>query len=379
MRVLWITNIPSPYRVDFFNLLGENINLTVLFEMKKSSERSYGWEKYNFTNFDGIFLKGIKTGADNSLCLSVIKYIKKKYDIIVMTNFSTFTGIIASFYMIRHKIKYILESDGGFAKNEKSFSIRRYIKRKIISNSSLCFSTSVVNDNYYQKYGAILENIVRYPFTSISSKDIADFDTIKNGKNERLIKLGFNNNLKMIVSVGQFIHRKGFDLLLESANHINANIVIIGGEATEEYLNIIKNNKISNVYFLPFLCKKDLFEYFRAAHVFVLPTREDIWGLVINEAMSQGLPVITTTTCIAGLELISEGENGFLYHYSDTQKLIKYINFILNLSNFDYYNFASRSIEIMKTYTFEEMANIHIQKFKQFLKDNRFKDENRDE
>ena len=49
-----------------------------------------------------------------------------------------------------------------------------------------------------------------------------------------------------------------------------------------------------------------------ASDLFVLPTREDIWGLVINEAMSFGLPIITTRKCIAGTELITDGENGYL-------------------------------------------------------------------
>ena len=47
---------------------------------------------------------------------------------------------------------------------------------------------------------------------------------------------------KMILSVGQFIHRKGFDLLLKIAANLNDNIavVLLGGEATEEYLKIIE-------------------------------------------------------------------------------------------------------------------------------------------
>ena len=67
--------------------------------------------------------------------------------------------------------------------------------------------------------------------------------------------------------------------------------------------------------------KKELFEYYHAVDLFVLPTREDIWGLVINEAMACGLPVVSTNRCIAAMELIEDGKNGFVVPVDDPQKL----------------------------------------------------------
>ena len=52
-----------------------------------------------------------------------------------------------------------------------------------------------------------------------------------------------------------------------------------------------------------------------------MPTREDIWGLVINEALAYGLPTITTERCVAGLELIEDGVNGLLVPVGDVEAL----------------------------------------------------------
>ena len=68
MKVLFLTNIPSPYRVDFFNEIGKYCDLTVLFEKGFSNERDTSWKNYSFDNFKGIFLKGksIKTDFFNT-------------------------------------------------------------------------------------------------------------------------------------------------------------------------------------------------------------------------------------------------------------------------------------------------------------------------
>ena len=78
---------------------------------------------------------------------------------------------------------------------------------------------------------------------------------------------------------------------------------------------------LNNVHFIDFKNKDTLKEYYHVADVFVLPTREDIWGLVINEALAYGLPVITTDKCMAGLEMIENGKNGYIIPVNDVKKI----------------------------------------------------------
>ena len=56
VKILFLTNVPAPYRVDFFNELGKMCQLTVLFEKDSSDERDRSWKKYRFENFEGIVL-----------------------------------------------------------------------------------------------------------------------------------------------------------------------------------------------------------------------------------------------------------------------------------------------------------------------------------
>ena len=88
--------------------------------------------------------------------------------------------------------------------------------------------------------------------------------------------------------------------------------------------------KLENVHFIGFKSKEELKKYYKSADLFVLPTREDIWGLVINEAMSYGLPIITTNKCVAGVELINNDENGFIVSVEDSKSISKKINLLLD-------------------------------------------------
>ena len=96
MRLLFLSNVPSPYMVDFFNELGKQCELTVIFERKSSSERDKSWGGYQFNYFKGIILKGLPTAADAAFSPQVVLHIKKKYyDHIIVTNPATPTGVTA--------------------------------------------------------------------------------------------------------------------------------------------------------------------------------------------------------------------------------------------------------------------------------------------
>ena len=101
MNVLWLTNCPSPYRVAFFSELGKYLKLTVLSEntMSQQVHRNRKWFVENYNNFKVIFLKQIKLGK---LIINpeVIKYLNtKKYDFIVLGDYSTLTSILAGVFM----------------------------------------------------------------------------------------------------------------------------------------------------------------------------------------------------------------------------------------------------------------------------------------
>ena len=133
----------------------------------------------------------------------------------------------------------------------------------------------------------------------------------------------------------------------------------MGGNPIDEYIALKENLKLDNVHFVGFKSKEELKEYYKAADVFVLPTRGDVWGLVINEAMACGLPVITTDRCIAGLELVKNGNNGYIVPVDDVSELTEKIN--QTLANEDECKkMGQNSISVIRDYTIENMALRHF-------------------
>ena len=61
MKVLFMANIPSPYRVDFFNELGKYCDLTVTFEGETATDRDKKWKAAEYKNFKAHFMKGFRT------------------------------------------------------------------------------------------------------------------------------------------------------------------------------------------------------------------------------------------------------------------------------------------------------------------------------
>ena len=376
MKILFVTNVPSPYRVDFFNELGKSVDLTVAFEKKRSTERKGQWKENAQGAFKAVFMKGISVSTDHAFCLSVKKIIKKgKFDFIIISDYTSPTGILAARFMRKKGISYFLESDGGLYRS--GGGIKDRIKKYVFCGAAGFFSPRGKDDGYFTAYGVSPEKIIRYPFTSAFEKDLAfakEMRFLPNERKEELKKkLGITEK-RVILSVGRFTYLngygKGYDVLIKAAGKIaspDVGFYIVGGEPTEEFKKITAESGLKNIHYVDYKDKTALSEYYAAADLFVLMTIGDVWGLVINEAAAFGLPIITTDKCVAGLELVKDGENGFIVKTGDDNALKEKIDYILSDEKI-MDSFGRSSLEKIKNYSIEKMAAVHIAAIESYLK-----------
>ena len=363
MKVLFLTNIPSPYRVSFFNELGKLCDLTVYFEKQSSDERNDSWKEYRFENFRGVFLKGKSISTDTAICPEITKRLKREnFDKIIIGNFSSPTGMMAIRYLRRRKIQYYLEADGGTAKNGKG--LKEKLKKHFIKGAAGYFSTSASCDRYFITYGADVEKLYRYPFTSLHDKDILKHPPTKEEKKKLRDEMGLKEE-KILISVGRFSYLsgygKGYDTLLKICEQLpkNIGVYIIGDEPTEEFVNWKEEKRLDNLYYLPFKRKDELFKYYQAADLSVFLSRGEAWGLVVNESMANGLPVITTYACVAGLELIEHEKNGYIVPVDSVETTRDIIMSFFNDEKTQQ-EMAESALKTIISYTIENMAQSHI-------------------
>lgn len=355
MKILFIANLPSPYNVEYLNELGKLANVTAIFERNGASDRDKSWKNLNVKHFKYHILKSVNCGAETAISLEVKKYIKEfKNEKIIIGNPTTPTGIIAILYCKKRKIPYILQSEGGFQGTGRGLKER--FKKFLMKDACLYLSGMNIEKEYFLMYGATPEKISNYPFTSLYASDIRKEIASESEKNEYRLKFGMKEDF-IIISVGQFIHRKGFDILLRASKGLpkNVGVYIVGGNPTKEYIELKNSLDLQNVYFVGFKDKETLKNYYKASDIFVLPTREDTWGLVINEAMAAGLPVVTTERCIAGISLIKDEENGFVVPVEDLLMLQEKIKILIEDKELRE-KMAKNNLKKISRYCYEEMA-----------------------
>lgn len=363
MKILYFTNKPAPYRVEFFNRLNKKADLTVLFDYNSYDHRNPKWYSENKYNFKYIYIK--KFGF-----FQLRKILKEKFDIIVIGTYATTNAAILNLLLHYKKIDFFINADGGFIDYKEKF-ISKFVKKFFISKASYYLSSGKETNKYLEYYGAKKENIFIYPFTSLTSNDFVKFPIDYKKKVSLRTKAGYNYR-RLFVSVGSFIDIKGYDFFLEAIKDISMDdigfVIIGGGKDKEKYMDYIVKNKINNFQLVDFCSKKDILNFYKMSDVFFFNSKGDVWGLVINEAMASGLPVISSKTTIASLELLDEKN---LYDYYDFDKIKEMVYEYYNKTENQLYKEGLNNLLKIKDYTIENMTKRHLEIFENVLSQNK--------
>lgn len=338
-KVAMIYNMPSPYRVPLLAELAKssNIDLFVYFETKAEKNREWKVENSNLFNYkilSGVSLNFARDVYYNINPTIIKELIFNKYDVIIAAGYGSFTCQIAFFIAKFLKIPFILGSGSTINEPRKIRSISLPLIKLIVKYSDAYVVYGTNAKKYLMYLGALEKNI----FISFNTVDTEFFEKecLKYENRKQVLKeeLGVIEE-NVILYVGQFVERKGIRYLLEAhkklCNKYDLGLVLVGnGPQKAEIMESCRKENIKGVHFINFVQKDALPQYYSIADVFVLPSTEEVWGLVINEAMACGLPVISTDRAGASSDLIKDGINGYVIPAGDSSRLYESLATVLN-------------------------------------------------
>ncbi len=126
---------------------------------------------------------------------------------------------------------------------------------------------------------------------------------------------------------GQMISRKGIDLLLHAfaqlvAEGVSGRLELIGREADlPSYLDTLDEKIRRRIAYRGFLSPADLPAAFARGNIFVLPSRHDGWGVVVNQAMASRMAIVCSDAVGAASDLIRSERNGLVVPANDVDAL----------------------------------------------------------
>ncbi len=145
-------------------------------------------------------------------------------------------------------------------------------------------------------------------------------------------KLKIKKNSFIIFYNAKIILRKNPELLISSFLKINkackipVNLIIAGdGDIKDKLIKKYKNFR--EIKFVGFINQNLLNQYYALSNLFVLPSKYDAWGLVVNEAMNFSKPIITSKNVLSSYDLIKPNTNGITFNnkYHLTQSILNII------------------------------------------------------
>lgn len=352
IKVLLIHNIVSPHVTTLFKELSKLVDLKVLYCAQKEDNRIWtedvnGFKHKILPNF-AIKFRGrdLFTYFVNPTIIHEIRIAKP--DVVMLSGWDIFAYQIAFLYCKLKKIKVVLLS--GSTKYESSWrrNLSVPLVKLIVKGCNAWLSYGTRAKEYLVSLGA-KEDLV---FNYMHSTNVGYF--VKETKI-------FSDNGTSILFYGQLIERKGIDILIEAFSQArkkinNIKLTIVGsGPYKDELINIAKKEGVDRfVKFVENPGDRNVKKYFSSADIFVLPSREEVWGLVVNMAMQAGLPVIVSNTAGCSADLIKDGVNGYTFRSESATDLADKIVKVVNNKA----KMGEASLNIIKSYTPKHSAHI---------------------
>jgi len=306
---IFVEDAPSFYHVALYNELVKDIDISVVYSEDKHYDRSrnedfFGSEpRYRVTYIDGNLLKKAK------MVVSILRH--TEYEEIVIGGWGHLGHWLFWFFSPKKKNSCIIES--SLLESQKN-GIRGFVKRMFLKKISTVYAAGMLQAQLAYSLGFKGNITISGGCGLLNYKPQPSFE-------KRTV-------VKNFLYVGRFVKVKNLKLLIEAFNKLpQLNLMMVGFGEEEENLKAIA---MPNIKFLGQIKNIELWQYYRDADVFILPSLSETWGLVVEEALNNGTPVIVSDRVGCKDDLVTS-DTGLVFKHDSIEDLIDKINLITDI------------------------------------------------
>jgi glycosyltransferase involved in cell wall biosynthesis len=340
MKLALLTEIAAPFRIPLFNALAahEGVELRVLVLAETDPRRTHYALHADEFRFDWRVLPGwqLRRGARWIVVnRGVVRELRRfRPDVVAVGGWNQPAFWQALAYTKARRIPLLVWVEST-ARDARSKAIPLELaKRALVRSASGFFVPGRASADYVRGLGVPDDRIAVAP-------NAVDADLFAAAAGPR------DGGPCRFLYVGRLDPEKGLDVLLAAFRRVPGELVLVGGGSEEAAL---REQASERVRFVGQLDRDEVVPHYAAADVFVLPSRSEPWGMVLNEAAAAGLPLVATDGVGAAHELIEHGVNGFRVPAGDESALAEALRRLAEDEEFRR-RAGARSRELVRPFT----------------------------
>lgn len=232
---------------------------------------------------------------------------------------------------------------------------RRAAISMIFSRFAAVLSVGSANREYFLMHGVKSDRIFHAPHAVDVERLTRDRDRTHSEALEWRRSLGIGQDCRVILFAGKFQEvKRPLDLLraYRQGSPPRSALLFVGSGVLEPHLRR-EAEGVAGVFFSPFQNQAAMPRVLSAADIVVLPSRSETWGLILNEAMCLGKPLIVSDRVGAGPDLVEDGRNGIVYPAGNVEALSGALQTAL-ADDSRLAEWGRRSVEISANFTYEK-------------------------
>ncbi len=331
-RLVILTEIISPYRIPLFNALAQHpeVDLHVIF-LAETDPNLRQWRVYKEEiRFSYQVLRSWRKqlGRYNVLInRGVAQELKAASpDAILCGGYNYIASWQALLWARRHSVPFLLWSESNLHELRRGHALLEFLKAEFIRKCD-AFVVPGVWAHEYLRAHKVKEELI---FTAPNAVDNNLFSVAAAASRHEAARHRSELNLpeRYFLFVGRLVREKGIFELLSAYAKLDAplrqqiGLVFAGDGPCRTQLEQLAASVTHGLIKFPgFVHREQLPTYYALAEALILPTYTDTWGLVVNEAMACGLPIILSRAAGCGPDLVREHWNGLFVEPTDVLSL----------------------------------------------------------